>query len=74
MSVIDSNNLERDAGGKVVSTFPHPALVASDEKTRMDARLKAGHDALWRNVVIPTVAKNRPLASLHDSVGSDRQL
>jgi hypothetical protein len=26
MNVIDSNNLERDAGGKPVATFPHPAL------------------------------------------------
>ncbi len=26
MNVIDSNNLERDAGGKPVPTFPHPAL------------------------------------------------
>jgi hypothetical protein len=26
MNVIDSKSLERDAGGKPVSTFPHPAL------------------------------------------------
>jgi hypothetical protein len=26
MSVIGFNKLERDAGGKPVSTFPHPAL------------------------------------------------
>jgi hypothetical protein len=26
MIVIDSKSLERDAGGKPVSTFPHPAL------------------------------------------------
>jgi hypothetical protein len=26
MNVIDSNKLERDAGGKPVPTFPHPAL------------------------------------------------
>jgi hypothetical protein len=26
MNVIDSMSLERDAGGKPVSTFPHPAL------------------------------------------------
>ncbi len=26
MNVIDSNSLERNAGGKPVSTFPHPAL------------------------------------------------
>ena len=58
----------------MVSTFPHPALGAGDEKTRMDDWLKARHDALWRNVVIPTVAKDRPLARLHDGVGSDRQL
>jgi len=28
MNVIDSNKLERDAGGKPVPTFPHPALTA----------------------------------------------
>jgi hypothetical protein len=28
--VIDSKSLERDAGGKPVSTFPHPALPARD--------------------------------------------
>ncbi|MGP0057688.1 MAG: hypothetical protein ACLPID_00155 [Beijerinckiaceae bacterium] len=27
MNVIDSNSLERDAGGKPVPTFPHPALA-----------------------------------------------
>ncbi len=27
MDVIDSGDLERDAGGKPVSTFPHPAPV-----------------------------------------------
>jgi hypothetical protein len=26
MKVIDSQSLERDAGGKPVSTFPHPEL------------------------------------------------
>jgi hypothetical protein len=30
MNVIDSNGLERDAGGKPVSTFLHPALAAPD--------------------------------------------
>jgi hypothetical protein len=28
MNVIDSNILERDAGGKPLHTFPHPALVS----------------------------------------------
>ncbi|MGD9845986.1 MAG: hypothetical protein AB7O60_02200 [Variibacter sp.] len=27
MNVIDSHNLERDAGGKPLHTFPHPALA-----------------------------------------------
>jgi hypothetical protein len=27
INVIDSNSLERDAGGKPGSTFPHPALA-----------------------------------------------
>jgi hypothetical protein len=27
MNVIDSKDLERDAGGKPVPTFPHPALA-----------------------------------------------
>jgi len=26
MNVVDSKSLERDAGGKPASTFPHPAL------------------------------------------------
>jgi hypothetical protein len=29
MNVIDSNILERDAGGKPLRTFPHPALAAA---------------------------------------------
>ena len=29
MNVIDSKSLERDAGGKVVAAFPHPALGES---------------------------------------------
>jgi hypothetical protein len=29
MNVIDSNILERDAGGKPLHTFPHPALEAN---------------------------------------------
>ena len=29
MNVIDSNILERDAGGKPLHTFPHPALAAA---------------------------------------------
>ncbi len=31
MNVIDSHNLERDAGGKPVPTFPHPALTDTHE-------------------------------------------
>jgi inorganic triphosphatase YgiF len=30
LNVIDSNNLERDAGGKPLHTFPHPALAPQD--------------------------------------------
>ncbi len=30
MNVIDSKSLERDAGGKPVATFPHPALAQGD--------------------------------------------
>jgi len=32
MNVIDSKRLERNAGGKPVSTFPHPALAAKKAK------------------------------------------
>ncbi len=32
MNVIDSNILERDAGGKPLYTFPHPALAAGDQR------------------------------------------
>jgi hypothetical protein len=48
MNVIDSNNLERDAGGKSVPTFPHPALAdrlaasASPPKT-LRIRARAFH-------------------------------
>jgi hypothetical protein len=41
MSVIDSNILERDAGGKPLHTFPHPALgpvQLLDDITRHIAR------------------------------------
>ncbi|MGP0058670.1 MAG: chemotaxis response regulator protein-glutamate methylesterase, partial [Beijerinckiaceae bacterium] len=31
MNVIDSNKIERDAGGKPVPTFPHPALACVPE-------------------------------------------
>ncbi|MBN8958165.1 MAG: hypothetical protein J0H17_16600, partial [Rhizobiales bacterium] len=34
--VIDSNILERDAGGKPLHTFPHPALVMSQIATEPD--------------------------------------
>ncbi len=41
MSVIDFKNVERDAGGKPVSTFPHPALadlLAFDERLKSRGR------------------------------------
>ncbi|ABE64161.1 hypothetical protein Nham_3431 [Nitrobacter hamburgensis X14] len=34
MNVIDSNILERDAGGKPLHTFPHPALCGKTEDRR----------------------------------------
>jgi hypothetical protein len=34
MNVIDSNILERDAGGKPLHTFPHPALRGKTEDCR----------------------------------------
>ncbi|MGE0521600.1 MAG: hypothetical protein AB7O60_01015 [Variibacter sp.] len=32
MNVIDFNNLERDAGGKPLHAFPHPALARDPGK------------------------------------------
>ncbi len=34
MNVIDSNKIERDAGGKPVPTFPHPALGVINARLR----------------------------------------
>jgi hypothetical protein len=41
MNVIDSKCLERDAGGKPVSTFPHPAL-GSPELSKPSRTLESG--------------------------------
>ena len=48
INVIDSKKKERDAGGKPVSTFPHPALVAIAGITveRAPDVLAAGADSL----------------------------
>ncbi|MBN8956198.1 MAG: hypothetical protein J0H17_06375 [Rhizobiales bacterium] len=39
MNVIDSHILERDAGGKPLYTFPHPALAATAQK-RQDLKVR----------------------------------
>ena len=39
MNVIDSKSVERDAGGKPVSTFPHPAPDASKQGDMRDGML-----------------------------------
>jgi hypothetical protein len=48
MKLIDSKSLERDAGGKPVPTFPHPALatmpfVKTNEMTLRNGRLPVRH-------------------------------
>ncbi len=35
MNMIDSKSLERDAGGKPVSTFPHPALARTKAESHL---------------------------------------
>ena len=62
MNVIDSNKGERDAGGKPVSTFPRPALVAIAGITveRAPDVLKAGADSLA--VVTDIVTHENPEA------------
>ncbi|QBR70880.1 hypothetical protein CU048_05850 [Beijerinckiaceae bacterium] len=39
VNVIDSKSLERDAGGKPVSTFPHPALASMEFLVLLQMRL-----------------------------------
>jgi hypothetical protein len=44
MNVIDSNNLERDAGGKPVPTFPHPALEGREGRRPQGSSRGSSHD------------------------------
>jgi hypothetical protein len=44
MNVIDSKSLERDAGGKPGSTFPHPALVPGHTARHLYRRVAAPAD------------------------------
>ncbi len=46
MNVIDSNNLERDAGGKPVPTFPHPTLAEFEQHAKTAARVVPGDLAI----------------------------
>jgi hypothetical protein len=49
MNVIDFNELERDAGGKPVSTFPHPALDGElDRAVAKAERLTAASEEVSR--------------------------
>jgi hypothetical protein len=41
INLIDSKSLERDAGGKPVSTFPHPALANPVHRAAAFARLRS---------------------------------
>jgi len=47
--VIDSKGLARDAGGKPVSTFPHPALGVKRDHGGLHARFRAGLDPAGSN-------------------------
>jgi hypothetical protein len=59
MNVIESKSLERDAGGKPVSTFPHPALAG--------ARHHHGHHQ-WPK----TAATYRPDIDASDAAAAGR--
>src|SRR5690606_10601487 len=48
MNAIDSKEIERDAGGKPLHTFPHPAL---------DVELEQQHVAILHDIVLAFVAR-----------------
>jgi putrescine transport system ATP-binding protein len=48
MNMIDSKSVERDAGGKPVSTFPHPALGANSFPGRIAEKAYLGDLTLYR--------------------------
>ena len=51
MNVIDSNILERDAGGKPLHTFPHPALAVQALEPRQEPLLGLACRP-WRQIVV----------------------
>ena len=57
MNVIDFKSLVRDAGGKVVSTFPHPALRRDCALTRPRARGSPCSPARRRHRTSPDAAR-----------------
>ncbi|ABA03879.1 hypothetical protein Nwi_0612 [Nitrobacter winogradskyi Nb-255] len=59
MNVIDSNILERDAGGKPLHTFPHPALGAGIHRTQSGV------------AKYPLVRPDRGISRSKDSASSD---
>jgi hypothetical protein len=63
MNVIDSKSLERDAGGKPVSTFPHPALASPKSKVSavkgLDAINAAKNTTEANNVLMHAVTDHR---------------
>ncbi|WP_041344618.1 hypothetical protein [Nitrobacter winogradskyi] len=58
MNVIDSNILERDAGGKPLHTFPHPALERFSSEADTGSREEnASNQNLGASLLIPPEAK-----------------
>ena len=65
MSMIDSESVERDAGGKPVSTFSHPALGMTSEPTAGDASSVGERVAWWAEIfTLPCVGYAASLADV----------
>jgi hypothetical protein len=67
MNVIGSNSSERDAGGKPVPTFPHPALKAGDLQSRGARRAHSERvRRALREIETASAHKGPPVVNPHD--------